>query len=162
MAVAAFSIFWTKQSAYLFAPFSTLSTALFKIVEDEAEALVVAPLWITQNWWPQLALLIVDFPIKLPLTRKILYQPTNPETTHLLQKLRLWTFHVSGKFYKAEKVTESLSTSLFKHGDNLQRNYMSATLESGSIFQVLRKLIHFKFSADDRTDICCCFVFGFV
>ena len=63
--------------------------ALWKIVEDEAEALVVVPLWITRNWWPQLAHLIVDFPIKLPPTRKILYLPNNPERTHPLQKLRL-------------------------------------------------------------------------
>ena len=114
-------------------------------MDDEAEALVVVLLWITQNWWPQLTHLIVDFPIKLPPTRKILYQANNPERTSPLQKLRLWAFHASGKFYKAEEFTESMSTSLFKHGDNLQRKNMSTTLESGSIFQVLGKLIHFKF-----------------
>ena len=58
-------------------------------MEDEAEALVVAPLWTTQSWWPQLAHLIVDFPIRLPPTSKILYQPNNPERTHQLQKLKL-------------------------------------------------------------------------
>ena len=135
---------------------------LWKIAEDEAEALLVASLWITQNWWPQLAHQIVDFPIKLLPTRKILYQPNYPERTHPFQKLRLWVFHVSGKFNKAEEFTESLSTSIFKHGDNLQRNNMSATLESGSIFQVFGKFIHFKFSADDRTDLCCYYVFGLV
>ena len=61
MAADAFSISWTKQFFYIFAPFSTLSMVLRKIVEDEAEALVVAPLWTTQSWWPQLAHLIVDF-----------------------------------------------------------------------------------------------------
>ena len=89
MTVDAFSIAWTKQYVYIFAPFSTLCMILWKIVEDEAEALVVAPLWTTQSCWPQLAHLIVDFPIKLPPARKILYQPNNPEITHPLQKLRL-------------------------------------------------------------------------
>ena len=41
MAVDAFSISWTKQYVYIFAPFSTLSIVFRKIVEDEAEALVV-------------------------------------------------------------------------------------------------------------------------
>ena len=44
---------------------------LLKIMADEVEALVVAPLWITQSCWPQLAHLIVN----LPPTRKIWYQP---------------------------------------------------------------------------------------
>ena len=44
VAVDAFSIYWTKQSVYSFVPFSTLSMVLLKIVEDEAEAVVVAPL----------------------------------------------------------------------------------------------------------------------
>ena len=74
MAVNAFSISWTKHYVYIFAPFSTLSMVLLKIVEDVAEALVVAPFWTTQSWLPQLAHLIVDFPIKLPPTCKILYQ----------------------------------------------------------------------------------------
>ena len=67
MAVDAFSIYWTQQYGYIFAPFSTLSLVLQKII-DEAEALVVAPLWIAQSWWPQIAYLIVDFHIKLPPT----------------------------------------------------------------------------------------------
>ena len=142
MAVDAFSISWTKQYVYIFAHFSTLSMVLRKIVEDEAEALVVAPLWTTQSWWPQLAHLIVDFPIRLPPTSKILYQPNNPERTHPL--LKLGAFRESGKFYKAEEFRESLPTSSFKYGDNLQRNNMNVTLESGSSFQVLGKLIHFN------------------
>ena len=47
----AFSIYWTKQYVYIFAPFSTLSMVLRKIVKDEAKAIVVAPLWTTQSWW---------------------------------------------------------------------------------------------------------------
>ena len=42
MAVDAFSISWTKQYVYIFAPFSTLSMVLRKIVEDEAKALILA------------------------------------------------------------------------------------------------------------------------
>ena len=137
MAVDYFSISWTKQYVYIFAPFGTLSMVLRKIVENEVEALVVAPLWTTQSWWPQVAHLIVDFPIRLPPTSKILYQPNNPERTRPLHELKLGTFLVSAKFCKAEEFRESLLTSSFKHGDNLQRNNMNVTLESGSSFMFL-------------------------
>ena len=82
----------------------------------------------------------MDFPIRLPPTSKILYQPNIPERTHPLQKLKLGAFGVSGKFCKTEEFRESLPTSSFKHGDNLQRNNMKVTLESGSSFQVLGKI----------------------
>ena len=98
MVVDAFSISWTKQYVFIFAFFSTLSMVLRKIVEDEAEALVIAPLWTTQNWWTQLAHLFVDFPIKLPPSHKILYQPNDPERTHPIQKLNLGHFPYQGSF----------------------------------------------------------------
>ena len=75
MAVNAFSISWTKHYVYIFC---TFQHPQYMIVEDKAEALVVAPFWTTRSWLPQLAHLIVDFPIKLPPTCKILYQPRNP------------------------------------------------------------------------------------
>ena len=138
-AVNAFSISWTKQYIYIFAPFGTLSMVLQKIVKDEAEALVVDPLWTTQTWWPQLAYLIVGFPIRLPPTSKILYQPNNQERAHPLQKLKLGHFTYQGSFARQRN-----SGRVCQHGDNLQRNNMNVTLESGSSFQVLRKFIHFN------------------
>ena len=52
----------------------------------------------------------MDFPIKLPPTRNLLYQPNHTERTqrtHPLQKLKLWAFRVSGRFCKAEEFRES-------------------------------------------------------
>ena len=67
-----------------------------------------------------------------------------PERTRPLQKLKLGAFRVSGKLCKAEEFRESLWTSSSKHVDYLLRNNMKATLESGSSFQVLGKLIRFN------------------
>ena len=143
-AVDAFSISWNNCYVYIFAPFSTLNVVFRKIVEDETEALVIAPLWNTQSWWPQLAQLLVDFPIKLPPAQKILYQPNNPDRVHPLQKLRLGVFRLSGKFYKTEEFRANLPNSSYKHGDNLLKNSMSATSINGSSFQILGKVIHFN------------------
>ena len=137
-AVDAFSISWSNCYVYIFAPMSPLNMVFRKIVEDETEALAIATLWNTQSWWPQLAELLVDFPVKLPPVQKILYQPNNPDRVHPLQKLRL------GKFYKAEEFRANLPNSSYKHGDNPLKNSMSATSISGSSFQNLGKVIHFN------------------
>ena len=112
-------------------------------MEDKAEAFVVAPLWTIQSWLPQLAHMIVDLCIKLPPTRKILYQPNNQERTHTLQILKL-VYCASGKFGMPEEFKESQLTSSLKLGDTLKRINMNATLESGSSVLVLGKLIHFN------------------
>ena len=143
-AVDAFSIPWNNYYVYIFAPFSTLNMVFRKIAEDETEALVIAPLWNTQSWWPQLAHLLVDFPVTLPPAQKILYLPNKPDRIHPLQKLRLGAFRLSGKFYKAEEFRANLPNSSYKHGDNQLKNSMSATSISGSSFQILGKLIHFN------------------
>ena len=57
-------------------------------------------------------------------------------------KLKLGAFRVQGSFCKTEEFRVNLPTSSSKHGDNLQRNNMNATLESGSSFQVLGKSIY--------------------
>lgn len=140
-AVDAFSISWSDFYGYIFAPFSTLNMVLRKIVEDKTEALVVAPLWNTQSWWPQLAHLIVDCPVRLPPAQKILHQPNDPTRVHPLRKLTLGAFRLSGKLYKAEEYRESLPVSSFTHGDNPLPNSMNAISQSGSSFQILDRVI---------------------
>ena len=107
MAVDAFSISRTKQYVYIFAPFRP-SVWFYGTCGRRGRSISSSPLWTTQSWWPQLAHLIVNFPIKLLPTRKILYQPNNLEGTHPLQKLKLEAFRVSGKFCKAEEFMDSL------------------------------------------------------
>ena len=49
-AVDAFSISWTNLKTYIFCPFGVLC----KIERDNAEAILVAPIWPTQTWFPKL------------------------------------------------------------------------------------------------------------
>lgn len=142
VAIDAFSTSWANKYVYIFAPFSTLNMVLRKIVEEEVEAIVVAPLWNTQSWWPQLAHLLVDHPVMLPPAHKILYQPNNPTKIHPLRKMTLGAFRLSGKVYKAEEFRESLQSSSSSLGDDPLKSSMNATLTSGSSFQILGKLIH--------------------
>lgn len=50
--VDAFSFPWKIDKFYIFPPFSMLGTVLQKIQQDKADAIVIAPLWPTQAWFP--------------------------------------------------------------------------------------------------------------
>lgn len=63
--VDAFTLNWSEFYAYLFPPFSLIGQCVKKIIEDESEAVFVAPLWPTQTWFVQLLRLLVQTPVIL-------------------------------------------------------------------------------------------------
>ena len=95
-AVNAFSLVWKNFYAYIFPPFSVLSAVLQKICQEKATAVIVAPLFSTQPWFPKILQMVCKQPYILPKAEKIL---VNPEThqSHPLEKMRLAVFKISGK-----------------------------------------------------------------
>ena len=59
----AFSLEWADFRAYCFPPFSLLLRVLQKLERDEADYILVIPLWTTQVWVPKLLRLLTDFPV---------------------------------------------------------------------------------------------------
>ena len=59
-AIDAFSISWAGKLCYIFPPFSLMGRVLRKIVDDDAEAIILAPLWTTQYWFSMLLSLLID------------------------------------------------------------------------------------------------------
>ena len=57
-AVDAFSTNWDKKLLYMFPPFSVIPRILQKIQMDQAEVVLIAPVWKTQTWWPHLLKLL--------------------------------------------------------------------------------------------------------
>jgi hypothetical protein len=51
MAVDAFSLSWTNRRGYAFPPFNMIARCLTKIMKEEAELILVAPVWQAQPWW---------------------------------------------------------------------------------------------------------------
>ncbi|CAG7785134.1 unnamed protein product, partial [Allacma fusca] len=50
--VDAFTICWSHIRFYAFPPFSIISRVLQKIITDEAEGILIVPLWPSQHWFP--------------------------------------------------------------------------------------------------------------
>ena len=78
-AIDAFSMTWCNDYFFMFPPFSLVSRTLQKVEEDEATAVLIAPIWPTQSWWPSLLQLICGKCYRLPKTHQILSLPNKPE-----------------------------------------------------------------------------------
>lgn len=81
MAFDAFSVSWSNMSCYAFPPlwFSLLPRMLAQVLNDKALALLIAPVWPTQSWYPLLLQLLIDQPIRLPRQDNLLFLPHSLE-----------------------------------------------------------------------------------
>ena len=142
-AIDAFTLTWSHDVYYIFPPFSLLGRILQKVEEDEAEAVLVAPIWPTQAWWPNLLRLIKGQCYKLQQVRKCLYLPQDPQRVHHLQKMNLGVFPISGKTCGREAFPKTPETSFYSHGERLLKNNITDTSEDGSSFAKLSSLMPF-------------------
>ena len=142
--VDAFSIDWNVYYGYLNPPFSLLGRCVQKIREDGAECIVVAPVWPTQTWFPQLLELLIDVPVILPRSKKLLTQP-NQNVCHPLEKtLTLMACRVSGRNYKSEEFRKTLPPSSWRLGVQEPRNSTIHSTRDGFNSAVKGKLIRFS------------------
>ena len=132
-AVDAFSLLWAGHLHYIFPPFSLISRILQKLETDQAEAVLIAPLWSTQVWWASLLHLISGPCYILPKPQEILHLPHKPEQIHPLKKMRLAVFRLSGNPLKPKIYQQKLSTSLCNHGGNPQKLNTTHTSKNGSL-----------------------------
>ncbi len=96
-AIDAFTLEWSDCLYYAFPPFSLINRVLQKVAEDEAEMVLVAPLWPTQVWWAALLKLISVDCYLLPPATQILHLPHKPSRRQPLTKMKMAVFKLSGK-----------------------------------------------------------------
>ena len=77
---------------------------LQKLQEDQAQGILIAPLWKTQTWFPKMLHMLIAQPVLLPKDRSLLQLPHNRTVTHpLWPKLRLMACFLSGDDSKSKK-----------------------------------------------------------
>ncbi|XP_072017157.1 uncharacterized protein [Amphiura filiformis] len=140
-AVDALCLDWGTLDFYAFPPFCLIGRCLQKIIQDEAEGLLIVPKWPTQSWFPQMLSLLIQDPIVLPNTRSLLTQPVSGELHPLNTKLILLACRLSGSPSKTQVYQKKLQTLFCPHGAvPLSRNTMF-TSASGYDFAIANKLI---------------------
>jgi len=82
LAIDAFCLSWKNKFVYLFPPFSMLSKVLQKLQEDQAKGILIAPLWKTQTWFPNMLHMLMEPPVLLPKEKSVLQLSHNRAVTH--------------------------------------------------------------------------------
>lgn len=141
--INAFSMCWSNMYLYLFPPFCLISRCLQKLQEDQSTALMIAPIWPTQFWWPQLLSLLVAQPIILPQHQDLLTMPHSGAHHPLKNRLKMMACLVSSDTSKQMDYQNKLLTCSWNHGEAPQRSNMPVTSTNGPHFVLKNKLITF-------------------
>ena len=74
----AFTMDWAQVKGYANPPWSLIGRVLVQTRQQQAELVLVAPVWKTQVWYPVLLEMLVEIPLLIP-QREDLIPPTHPE-----------------------------------------------------------------------------------
>ena len=142
-AVDAFYVDWSQRFIYCFPPFSVIQRTLRKWEEDDAEGILIFPIWPTAAWFPQLLRLLVDYPVELPKQQTLL-ELVGTNLTHRLSHLRLAACHLSGNALKQSKFQTKLEILSYPHGENQHLNNMIPISKDLNYFVSKNRVIRLK------------------
>ena len=113
VATDAFSIDWSQLKGYAFPPFNLIPRTLMKVISNNANIVLVAPIWQTQHWWPLLLQLVVQLPVLLPASPTLLQDPSNPKAIHpMYPRLRLAVSTISNNSAQQQAFRQELPVRL--------------------------------------------------
>ena len=113
VATDAFSIDWSQLKGYAFPPFNLIPRTLMKVISNNANIVLVAPIWQTQHWWPLLLQLVVQLPVLLPASPTLLQDPSNPKAIHpMYPRLRLAVWTISNNSAQQQAFRQELPVRL--------------------------------------------------
>lgn len=142
--VNAFTLDWSMfKCVYIFPPFSLLNRCIRKIKTDKVTAIVIAPYWPTQVWFPALMEILTDNPVIIPKKKNLLTLPHSGESHPLSRKLNLIACRVSGKTFEVEDFLKRQQKFSCLRGGAPLRNNIKFTSENGLFTVMKEKLIKF-------------------
>jgi hypothetical protein len=141
----AFSLNWKGLKGYAFPPFNLIAKVLNKILEDQTEILLVAPIWQAQPWWPLLLQLLTQQPVLLPVSPHLLIDPSDPEAIHpMYPRLHLGVFPISYNVTKQKAFQQTLPNYLSQPLDPPHIRRTNQAGSAGAAGVVHGKLILFR------------------
>lgn len=153
IAVDAFSMSWSNSYFYVFAPFSLTRMILRKIVEDEAEAVLAAPIWPTQSWWPSLLQLLVGHPVQLPNTgHSVSTQPTREEAP--TGKTKTGCFSIIREVLESKQIQTESVELIFQSWRSSTKNQYETYLKKWFEFSSVREMDPLKPSVNSILNFC--------
>ena len=97
LGVDAMSMNWKGENNYINPPFFMIGKVLKKIVQDQAEATIIAPAWRNKWWFQELKCLAVSPPFKLPNSKKMMLRLVAKPEPCKNYRWKIYAWRVSGK-----------------------------------------------------------------
>jgi len=145
VSVDALSIPWTSHYPYMFPPFPLISRCLGKLNRERVSAVMIAPVWPNQPWFPQLLNSLNGMPILLPPLPEIVTNAAGQNHPLVMEdRLPLAAWPVSGDQEKQEAFLNELSTSLNNLGEQPLKHHTPVLGDSGIAGVLKGVLIHFQ------------------
>ena len=115
---------WRNLKRYAFPPFNLLGRCLKKIHQERVQvAVIIAPIWQSQSWYPALLESTMDLPVLLPHSHQILVSPSGQVHPLVMNSsLQLAAWKVSGDLCRLKEFQKKLLISFPSHGDNRQKS----------------------------------------
>ena len=116
---------WIHHRPYMFPPFALIGRCLQKIRKEVVPfALLVAPIWRSQTWYPLVLEMLVDLPQILPNSDNLLLNSqSEPHPLVIQGHLTLAAWPISGDPCRIKDFRKGLLTSYVPPGEKGQRNH---------------------------------------
>lgn len=95
--IDAFTMDWCGWKFFAFPPVALILKCLQKIKNDQAQGILIAPLWPSQPWYPLWNTMLVGEPIIFPTHNNLLLSPCRKIQHPLASKMQLMVGILSGK-----------------------------------------------------------------
>jgi len=128
-ATDAFSQCWEQCRGYANPPWCLIARVLSQVKSQQAQVILVEPVWRGQPWYPVLLRMLYNFPQQLPWVSAIIQKTSNLNHMDLLSQLAIWS--ASGKRFQVETFQKQLRTYSSPHGGEKHPEHMNHTLGSG-------------------------------
>ena len=135
--VNAFESKWSGRKFYAFPPFSIIARIISKMErEQQANGILIVPIFTTHAWFSRLLRLLVDKPLLLPDTKRALFFRCSTKDKPVMVKAKLMACHVSGNRLRNREFLKKLQKSSCAPGDQELNPSMKAISNNGTCFAI--------------------------
>ena len=93
--VDALSLSWQGIMGYAYPPVVLIPKILQKIQSSNCIIILIAPFWTRQSWFPELAQLLIDYPVRLPVLHNLISQQKGKILHPNVEMLKLTAWKLS-------------------------------------------------------------------
>ena len=113
-ATDAFIQTWSHLRGYANPPWNMVGRILSHVQTQQANIVLVAPVWKLQPWYPTLLLMLIDYPQLITSDHQVML---NQDRSMMLPQLVAW--HISGRDIEVNAFRRKLQTSWSNHGEQV-------------------------------------------